>query len=71
MFLASSERVEGRGGGFWVIGRKEGERKGEKEVVEVASSPEAEDTVLAHRLWSRCEEMVAPFLEERTARGKQ
>ncbi|KAM3569615.1 hypothetical protein VYU27_008295 [Nannochloropsis oceanica] len=71
VFLASSERVEGRGGGFWVIGRKEGERKGEKEVVEVASSPEAEDTVLAHRLWSRCEEMVAPFLEERTARGKQ
>ncbi len=62
VFLASSERVEGRGGGFWAVGRKEGGKEGEKEVVEVASSPEAEDTVLAHRLWSRCEEMVAPFL---------
>jgi len=58
VFLAGSERVEGRGGGVWAVGRKEGG----KEVVEVSSSPEAEDTVLAHRLWMRCEEMVAPFL---------
>jgi len=62
VFLAGSERVEGRGGGFWAVGRKEGGKAGGKEVVEVASSPEAEDTVLAHRLWMRCEEMVGPFL---------
>jgi len=64
VFLAASDRVEGRGGGFWALeARKKEEERREKgwDVVEVASSPEAEDIVLAHKLWVRCEEMVAPF----------
>lgn len=61
LFAVSSTAVTAApvGGGK---GGKAGGKEGGKEVVEVSSSPEAEDTVLAHRLWMRCEEMVAPFL---------
>jgi hypothetical protein len=63
VFLAASDRVEGRGGGFWALeaGKEEERREKGRDVVEVASSPEAEDIVLAHKVWVRCEEMVAPF----------
>lgn len=32
------------------------------QVVEVDSSPESQDAVLAHRLWAVSEELAAPFL---------
>lgn len=31
-------------------------------MVEVESSPESQDAVLAHRLWALSEELAAPFL---------
>ena len=66
VFLASSQRVEGRGGGFWAAEKGEGEEgKGRKKVVQVREVPcseEALDTVLAHRVWMVSEALVEPFL---------
>jgi hypothetical protein len=88
VFLSSSERVEGRGGGFWgtvkvknshththtqkeietevvkdeeVNTHTETQTQG-KEVQEVPMSKEAEDTVLAHKVWLASEELVKDFL---------
>jgi len=54
-----TNRVEGRGGGFWGTSR---DKSQPFEVVEVEASPESQDAVLAHRLWALSEELAAPFL---------
>jgi hypothetical protein len=50
------------GDGLSHLWRQPNKKPNTTQVVEVASSPESQDAVLAHRLWTLSEELAAPFL---------